>query len=118
MFVEAAVTEFPFVAALPKREKSKLAKVWELKRHLDEATQTEGQLIPVTLAAKCLDVGRTRVDQFCAAGQLRRVVVDGHVFISGKSLMELAATERKNGRPTKLETLGDAVRVALRPSRK
>jgi hypothetical protein len=93
------MSEFPFVEALPKREKSKLVKAWELLGHLREATEREGALVPVMLGAKCLDLSRTRIDSICADGRLRRVEVDGHIFITESSIVEFAKTERKNGRP-------------------
>jgi len=84
---------------MAKREKSKLAKVWDLVKQLRAATEEEGALIPVMLAAKCLDLSRTRIDDICRDGRLRRVTVDGHVFITEKSIVEFAKVERKNGRP-------------------
>jgi len=98
---EAAVNEFPFVEALPKREKSKLAKVWDMVNHLKEAQARQGTLLPLTLAAKALDLSRTRVEQVVADGRLKRVEVDGHVFLTLDSVIEFASTERKNGRPLK-----------------
>ena len=100
----AAIAEFPFVEALPKREKSELSRVWDLLSEMKAATDREGQLVPVNLTCQLLDVGRTRIDQFCAAGRLRRVVVAGHVFITEKSIVECARDERKSGRPLNIPT--------------
>lgn len=98
---ESEAIEFPFCENLPKREKSKLAKCWELLQSLSDATAKEGALIPVMLAAKCLDVSRTRVDQLVGDGRLKRVVVDGHVFITEATIIAFARAERVNGRPRK-----------------
>lgn len=87
--------------ALPKREKTRLARAWELLGHLREATEREGALVPVMLAAKCFDLSRSRIDSICQDGRLRRVEVDGHVFITEASMIEFAQVERKNGRPLK-----------------
>ena len=101
---DAAITEFPFVDVLPKREKSKLVRVWDLLSEMKAATAAEGQLVPVNLACKLLDIGRTRVDQLCADGRLRRVLVADHVFITENSIVEHSKTERKNGRPLNTPT--------------
>lgn len=98
---EAALTEFPFVDVLPRREKSKVAKLWDLVQDFKRASLSEGALFPVTVAAKALDVSRTRVDMWVADGRLKRIAIDGHVFITGDSMIELARTERKNGRPSR-----------------
>lgn len=102
-----AIPEFPFVAALPKREKSKLAKAWDLMRQIRHYTDEDGSLVPVMLAAKCLDLSRSRIDSICADGRLRRVEIDGHVFITENSILEFGAMERKNGRPLKAPTLAE-----------
>ena len=101
---DAAVVEFPFVEALPRREKSKLARVWDVLGEMKAATDAEGQLVPVNLTCKLLDIGRTRVDEYCAQGRLRRVKVADHVFITENSIVELAKTERKTGRPCNIPT--------------
>jgi len=98
---DATATEFPFVEALPKREKSKLAKVWEMLAEFSDAQKREGALVPVMLAARVLDLSRTRIDQICEDGRLRRVVVDGHVFISEASILSFARSCRVHGRPRK-----------------
>ncbi len=111
--LEADYAEFPFVEALPRREKSKVAKLWDLVQEIRAVSAESGPLIPSTLAAKCLGVSRQRVDDYLADGRLQEFRVDGHVFITGNSLVELAKTERKAGRPFKMpSTVGDAVRVA------
>jgi hypothetical protein len=101
---EAAVSEFPFVESLPKREKSKLAKVWDLLSEMKAATEEQGQLVPVNLTCKLLDLSRSRIDTICSDGRLRRVKVCDHVFITENSIVEFARVERKNGRPLKIPT--------------
>lgn len=113
---EATVNEFPFVASLPKREKSKVAQMWDLIREVNEISKTEGNLLPVMLVARALDLGRTRIDQLCADGRLKRVRIDDHVFITENSLVEFAKIERQNGRPLKPCTnLVEAYRRARKP---
>ncbi len=110
---EAATTEFPFVEALPKREQSKVAEAIDLVRQIRDATERCGVLVPVMLAAKYLHVSRTRIDQMVTDGRLRRVAVDGHVFITEDSLVELAKLERERGKPLKVpRTVREAWRLA------
>lgn len=100
---EAAILEFPFVEAPPtKKAQSRLSKAWDLLNRMREATAKEGALVPVILVAKCFDLSRTRIDEICRDGRLRRVEVDGHVFITEDSIVSFAKVERKNGRPLKL----------------
>jgi len=109
MFVmfEAAATEFAFVEALPKREKSRLVKCWEFAKEISRISETEGDLLPVSFACKLLDVTRSRIDQFVQDGRLKRFDVDGHVFITSNSIVECAKIERKHGRPFKVPTVSE-----------
>jgi len=102
--VEVDCMEFAFVSALPKREKSKLAKVWDTFNELRAAMASKGDLVPATMAAKCLDISRQRVWELMQAGKLDRVEVDGHVFVTADSVVALAKSERKAGRPFKTPT--------------
>lgn len=101
---EAEALEFPFTATMPKREKSKLTKVWELLQRMKQISDTEGDLVPVMMAAKLLGISRSRVDQFVQEGRLKRYEIDGHVFLTENSIVECAKTERRNGRPLKIPT--------------
>ncbi len=104
---EAAICECPFVEGLPKREKSKLARAWELVATVNAVAKAEGYPYPLMLAAKCLGVSRTRIDELVGEGRLKRVEIDGHVFITENSLVEFAKRERKNGRPVAAEIAVD-----------
>jgi hypothetical protein len=116
---EAAISEFPFVESLPKREKSKLAKAWDSLREMASLSETEGQLLPVNLTCKLLDLSRTRVDEYCADGRLRRIKVADHVFITEKSVVELAQQERKIGRPLNVATtFKECLKRARQPQQK
>lgn len=98
---EAQALEFPFTAAMPKREKSKLAKCWELLQRMKAISATEGDLVPLMMAAKLLGLSRSRVDDLVRDGRLKRYEIDGHVFLTENSIVECAKIERKNGRPLK-----------------
>lgn len=99
MFAEAEVLEMPFVAELPKREKSKLAKVWDAFDEIARITETEGVLIPQSLAAKLLDVCRQRVFELVEEGRLKAYEVNGVRFVTENSVVAYAKSERKAGRP-------------------
>lgn len=114
---EATVNEFPFVQEMPKREKSRVARIWDLVKHLDKVSEVEGTLLPFTLAFKALELSRTRCDQLVAEGRLKRIEVDGHVFVTLNSVVEFAEQERKAGRPLgRLDDVMDGKKTALRAS--
>jgi hypothetical protein len=96
-----ATTDFPFVAELPKREKSRLAKIWEAFQEVKAIQATEGCLIPDSVAATLLEVSRVRVEQLCDDGKLKRVMWHGRRFVTENSLVQHARSERKAGRPQK-----------------
>jgi hypothetical protein len=115
---EATINEFPFVEVLPRREKSKVRKVWDLVRQMAEIQKTEGTLVPLMLAGRCLDLSRSRIDDIVNDGRLKRVEIDGHVFITENSLIDFAQTERKYGRPCKLpQTSSEMMKIAQKTSR-
>jgi len=93
-----ATLNFPFVESLPKREASPVVRVWDRIQGLIASSDEHGVLLPVSVVAKALNVGRTRVDQLVEAGHLKRVDIYDHVFISSKSLREYAQTPRLPGR--------------------
>jgi len=100
--IDAPATDFPFVAELPKRERSKLVKLWDAFRDLAAFQEQHGFPVPRTAAAALLEVHPTRIDQLIEAGRLTPYKFHGHVYISENSLVEHARTERKNGRPQKV----------------
>jgi len=99
--MEAQITEFPFVAELPKREKSKIIKVWEQFREIAKAQEEHGALIPPTLAASALGISRQRVHELCEFGTLQVIRVSGHPLVTEHSIVDFAKSERKAGRPPK-----------------
>lgn len=96
-----AIGEFPFVEQLPKREKSKVAKLWDVLAEASALTEEKGMLLPSRFAAKLLGISQARVDQLMDAGKLERVELDGHPFVTENSVVAFAKTERKAGRPVK-----------------
>jgi hypothetical protein len=100
---DVLTSEFPgFAEAYPKREKSKLARLWDMVSQMTDATSADGMLIPLSMAAKLLDLSRSRVDDIVRDGRLRRVTIDSHAFITENSIREFASVERKAGRPVKV----------------
>jgi len=80
--------------------------------------QREGKLIQASFAADLLNVSRQRVDELMKSGQLKRVEVNGHPFVTVGSVEDFCKTERKAGRPRKFkETLGGAVKRQIRLGR-
>jgi hypothetical protein len=84
---------------------------------MEEISKTDGNLIPLTLAAKCLDLSRSRVDDLVRDGRLKRVDIDGHVFLTENSIVECAKIERKNGRPPKNLDRGATIKGAWEMAR-
>lgn len=110
---EAAVTEFPFVEAMPKREKSKLAKLWEHFQELKAIAAEKGVIIPQNYAADLLGVSRQRVHQLVNDGRLEAVEVRGIRFVTEASVMEWAKAERdKGGRPATVPGIRETFRLA------
>lgn len=99
------VEEFEFVKSMPKGEK----KLWQrVREHIDEIkriTDKRGIPVPQKLAANLLNVSQQRIDQLLKEGRLELVLVGGHPFVTEDSIVEYAQTERKQGRPTKMESL-------------
>jgi hypothetical protein len=101
---EAISFEFPFVESLPKREKSKLRKVWDELEALRQVSAEKGQLLPVQFVVQLVGVSAQRVHQLMAAGTLERVEVNGRPFVTESSVLAWCKTERKAGRPPKVPT--------------
>jgi hypothetical protein len=95
------VEEFPFVASLPKREKSRFANLLESIKEHRQLTQKHGSLLPVAVAAAFLGVSKQAVHSFLDSGRLEKIEFHGHVFVSEIGLIEFAKIERKSGRPFK-----------------
>jgi hypothetical protein len=116
---EIAASEFPFVEALPKREKSRAVKRWEALREYQELCERHGVLVPQSAVAEVLDLSHQRVSQIVVDGRLIAVRFHGHTFITHASLLEFAKMERKPGRPWKVpgEGLKAQVKIGVAVSR-
>jgi hypothetical protein len=98
---EAAVTEFPFVQALPKREKSRLGRLWDHFQEVRAAVKENGALLPQHYAADLLGLSRQRVHVLVNEGKLKSIEVGGLRYVTESSLVAWAQAERdKGGRPS------------------
>jgi excisionase family DNA binding protein len=115
---EVTTADFPFVQDLPKREKSKLLTVWEEFRELCKLAEGKGTLIPVVLTANVLNMSTQRVYQLIESGKLEAIRSGRTVLVTEASVVELARTERKTGRPFKHpETIGQMWKAATDSAR-
>jgi len=113
---KADVLEMPFVSSLPKREKSKVEKVWDVLRELAQFESIHGRLLPQTFAAKLLNVSRQRVCELADLGRLETFEVSGVRMVTENSIVAYAQSERKAGRPHGLPTtLRESFRRARLP---
>lgn len=110
---EAQTMDFPFVAEMPKRERSKVATLWDRFNQLKAITEEKGMLLPPAFCAQLLGVSRQRIYVLMDEGRLEKIEVDSHTFVTEASFIEWCKAEHKNGRPTKLQnaTFGDCVRM-------
>jgi len=110
-----AEAEFPFVADMPKREKSRWQRVWEQFQTLQRISAQKGTLVPPALAAKLLGVSTQRVYELMndGLGRFERVEVEGSVFVTEKDLLAFCDTERKAGRPTGPSNMREVVKIAV-----
>jgi len=102
--VKIEAEDFPFVQDLPKRKQSLVERVWDRLKAFDAVVKEKGPVVTTRFAASLLGVSKQRIDQLMDAKKLERVDVDEHPFITQASIIELARSERKNGRPFKLPT--------------
>lgn len=96
---EAEATEFPFMAEVPKSEKSKLAKVWDHFKAVSAVVEKKGMLVPQHLAAELLGVSRQRIWVLANEGRLEGIELGGIRYVTEDSVIAFAKLERKAGRP-------------------
>lgn len=94
---EAVAHEFPFVDDLPKREKSRWAKLWEQFQTARALTAEHGIILPQAAAAQLLGVSRQRVFQLVEEGRLQTLELAGCRYVTEKSIIAHAEAERRSG---------------------
>lgn len=97
-----AVADFPFVAELPKREKSRLARLWDHLREVRAVQAEKGEVIPQSFVGDLLGLSTQRVGQFLDEGRLEGVSINGRRYVTVRSIEQFAQVERKTGRPFKV----------------
>jgi hypothetical protein len=107
--LEATGNEFPFVAALPKKEKGRVAQLLDQVAEFGELQRKHGGLIPVIVVAGLLNVHRSRVYQYIESGHFPAIGFQGHLYVPEPALIEFLKTERKNGRPFKAPSLKECL---------
>lgn len=89
----------PTFEDLPKREKSRLQKVWEHFAEVRAIAKEHGLLVPIALAADLAGVSRQRIDELCERGLVIRIELNGRPFVTENSFVAWAKSERQVGRP-------------------
>lgn len=100
---------FPFLAEVPKRERSAILDGWAELEEFQEMVRQDGAAIPVTFAARLLDISRQRIYELIDSGRLQKMELAGHVFVNAESLRLWGEAEHKAGRPAGV--LGEKNRV-------
>jgi hypothetical protein len=114
----AAITEFPFVETMPKREKSKLAKLWAHLSAVRAIVAEKGTLLPQHMVADMLNLSRSRVGQLVDDGRLEAVEIHGVRYVTADSVEACAKIERKiTGRPPKLVDNRELAKASLTAAR-
>jgi len=90
---------FPFLAEVPKRERPAIMDGWAELEEFQEMVRQDGAAIPVTFAAKLLNVSKQRVYELMATGRLQKIELGGHGYVTADSLVAWGKAERKVGRP-------------------
>jgi excisionase family DNA binding protein len=114
----AEVLEMPFMATVPKREKSKLVKLWDHFNELKAITAEKGMLIPQHYAAQVLGISRQRVHVLVNDGRIEAVEVGGCRYVTEESVVAYAHSERKAGRPVEVPTVGTLARFSVEEGRR
>lgn len=111
---EASVNEFPFVAELPKREKSRLQQLWERFQEIKAIQDRKGTIVPPIVASELLGISRQRVHELMNEGRFERVEWRGQAFVTERDLLAYAESERKGGRPCGPSNMREVVKVAVK----
>lgn len=99
------VLDFPFVADLPKREQTRLERMWSVFESIRRVSRDKGVLIPKTFAGELAGVCKQRIHQLVEAGVLEEVKMGRVGYVTEESFVRWARSERKSGRPLKVETM-------------
>lgn len=110
---EASISEFPFVATLPKREKSAVGKALDVVAEFTALTKEHGSLVPAGLVGPMLNLSKQRVQQLIDGGRFPGAVkFHRNWFIPEVALIDYAKAEKLRGRPPKALTFKESLEVA------
>ena len=84
--MEATLSEFAFVDGLPKREKTRLAKLWEVVKEVTALQEEHGPIINQAMVAAVLGVSKQRVAQLIDQGMFQCVPMAGTRMVTLRSL--------------------------------
>lgn len=105
----------PGVIPTKEVDESKLSRQEKLQRRLQwfrDMLEVKGFLVPVPLVAEILGVSHQRVCQLAEQGHLEVVKMRNASYISENSLVAYSKLSLKGGRPPKVKTVSDALKVA------
>jgi hypothetical protein len=91
--------DFPFLAGVPKREKSRIGKLLDVVAELKAVQSEVGPVVCQRTVADILGVSVQRVGQFLDDGRLQGVQIGRGRFVVISSFEQFARMERKSGRP-------------------
>jgi hypothetical protein len=114
--MEADCAEFPFVATLPRKERSVIRRLWDDIHEICQLQKEKGPVLPASVAADALGVSPQRVFQIVQDGRLEAISMHGRNFIVASSLIEFAKLERSKlgGRPSREDSDLEAVGVLVK----
>lgn len=117
---EASVNEFPFMVTLAKREKSRFTKFLDHYNEFKTLQDRVGDLLPLGIVHRLLNVSRQRVSQLREAGKLEAYEWQGQWWYTEDSVIAFAKSERRTGRPgwTMQQALEAAQEIVAESKRK
>jgi len=102
MYHEATALDLPGFSELPKREKTRLEKIWDHFQAVREVVEKKGMLVPQHVVADLLGVSRQRVHVLVNEGRLEAVQLHGNRYVTEESFIAFSKVEREIGRPLRL----------------
>ena len=99
------------VEALPRKKGMRAA--WKEFKEFVRVSKEQGDLVPVSLAAKLLGVTETRIGQLVEDGALGTWSYFGRRWLSATQLTTFVKLERPSGIPTKKPTAAELVKMSV-----
>lgn len=99
---EAEALEFPWVASLPRSQKTKVGTALAAAREFIALQKKHGPLVPLALVAASMNVSKQRIHKLVVDGRLKTVFFHNFHYVSEAELQRFGEEERKAGRPVKM----------------